>query len=422
MIENESLTKIRRRFLEYYKQDDTNNAILWGERLIRFQKTGRKTCTMDYADDSFNLGRVYEAAQRYEKAVSLYTISAGAIRRGFGESPALAKRLNNLAAAHSRMGNYEVARRFLREARDILESHMCKESQDYAAVMYNLANHYADMENYDYALKLHFELLPGLKKTETAYVDSLNSICYIYEEKKDWSNAILYAEKAVSALKKNNPRDMIEICKNIYYLADLYERDGKLEKSLKLFEAASIWMDKNLGVEHPYAIGCVNRMAEVLHKMGEDDASLSLRLRALSLIKQTAGESHIYYANLLRGIGVLYKEKENRALAEEMLLECIEIKRMLIGNDGYDHVNDMILLIGYYIEWEELQKAVDLLVYTLENIHVENGGFESFMVELAKIYLRLEEHDEISRLYQKVAEICANDDWKAILSEMKNEK
>jgi len=396
----EDVIKIRKKFMLHYKKGNYVNCISIGQKLIDLYKKHEDMGSIDYADDLYNLACIYHETGGFAQARPLYVESVKLVRKLLGKGISYTDRLNNLAVCIARMGESDMAAKYLKEAAHILVAKGYENSPQHLETLYNLANVYYDQGLYDEAIRQHVNVLFTRKDEGDGYSDSLNCIGYAYERQGDLENAVNYIKRATAHIKKTHTVNSMAYLSNIYYLAQIYIRRQDYPSAIRCYEDAQRVIRKLFNEKHPYFADTLNRLAEALENDGQWERALRLRLRALKIVRIQIGEQHMYYANCLRNIGLIYKTEGEKEKAVPYFLQALAIKRQIIGAGNIDYIRDVMFLCGIYIERFEYESALNILNDTMQLLELEGGEFDQIVPEINKIFSSLKSIQEFKENYQ----------------------
>ena len=374
----------RKKIYEQYANSELPGAAATGEALIAEYKSCLANESAAFADDLFNLARVYDDMGFTERAVMLYVESANRVLGNTGESPAFALRLNNLAAVLSRQGNAEAAYRMYGHAAAIARGNYKDKSPELADAVYNLANAAADIGNRDEAIRLHSEAL-GIRQTAPSedIVHSMHSLAFLYEENKDYAKAVQYAAAAMDRASRAGKDTYFGAC---YYLAELYSADEKHSQSRPLYESVLRWIEETEGRDHSAFITVATRLAYSLANLGAFKEALALMYSIHESLRGKTGGDYICHAGCLRNLAILHKQLNEPLKAEEMMLKSLKIKKRVLGNHTREYIQDALFLIELYTDSDRLDKALEMLVFLL--MHQNDADKAEPVKELIRIFTK----------------------------------
>ena len=409
MVYFDDLSKIRRKFIHYYKKKNYANCIMTGQKLIALYKKNGDVSNIDYADDLYNLACAYYESGSYSQSKTLYIDSIKIVRKLLGKGASYADRLNNIALCCVKLNELSFAEKYLKEAAVISSENGQEYSEKHLDCLYNLANVHYDLCDYDNAIKQHVTVLFNRKAENDAYTDSLNCIGYAYEKLGDMENSINYMKRATANIKKLHGTNSEAYLANIYYIAHMYSKKEDFGMAVKSYEEAKSIINKVYSEKHPYYADTLNKLAEALFANGQKEKALELRLDALRIVKEQIGVNHVYYANSLRNIALIYKSEGNEEKSIEYFSRALEIKADIVGKNSIDYIKDVMLLSGMYIERYEYDRAMSLLNATLEELKKDGEEFANIIPEINKIFNSIQNIKKIKDTYSNTTEKTSED-------------
>lgn len=381
----ENIIKTRRRFMHYFEKENYPNCILYGQKLIGIYKKNGDTENIDYADDLYNLGYVFQALGGYKQAKRYYIESVKTVRKITGKSVRYEDGLNNLAICCAKLGEYERAIHYFEKTAKISQKQYGKNSKEHLNCVYNIANVYYDMEEYEESILKHKNTL-SVRKMDNDRINTLNRIGYAYEGLRNYDSAIGFFKRALSDVEQVHGIESGQYLSNIYYLSGAYLKAGMYSDAVETYEDTAKRIKKQYSEKHPYFADVLNKLAESLTKNGEGEKSLKIRLKSLKIMKEQIGENHVYYANSLRNIAMLYKSMDKTDKAAELFLKSLNIKADIVGAGSIDYIRDVMILCGMFIEKYEYDRAIDILTETIELLKAEGGEYTEIIPEIIKIF------------------------------------
>lgn len=410
------MTKVnyfRKRIQERYANNELAGAARSGEALLREHRNNEACKGKAYADDLFNLARVYDDMNYTERAVELYAESARLIFSEEGESLSFAYRLNNLAALLNKLGRGPSAYRLYAHMTAILRQHEGSHSLELADGLYNQGNAAVDIGRLEEAIRLHGEALT-LRETAGSTEDiihSLHSLAFTYEAKEEREQAIRFANLA--AERAAGTDTYYAAC---YYLAELYDTSGQPDKAEPLYTTMLCWIERSAGINHSAYITVATRLANAWAAQGEYQKALDMQCTLRDILSQKAGEKHLFFANCLRSMAVLQKQLNEFEEAEPLMLKSMKIRLRYLGTgethkkprdmNGHarDIVIDAIFLIDMYIRSHQRDKALEMLVFALMQIGEEDPDYSDMLDMLTSAYVHAG-HDQMDILLEEMEKL-----------------
>ena len=407
---------------ERYSAENLADAVDAGEALLREHWNNETAYGVPYADDVFNLAFIYDEMGNWERALQLYAESAKLVHEEEGDSANFVGRVSNMAALLARMGRTEHAYRLYAHMTAIMRLTLDAKEPALADGLYNLANIAAEMGKRDEALRLHKEALRIRRKAgaDDDAVHSLHSLAFLHEEDKTQEKSLRYAkdamELALGVLEGPGAEsDKFTERENAYYsacfyLANLHESKGELEKAETLYESVLRWAEMRGGSSHSAYINVASKLANIIAERGRYHDALALHREISENFKRSSGETHLFYANNLRSIALLYKKTGQYEDAEKSMMESIKIRR-----GGVDDITtDAIFLIEMYLQNDQPDKALEMLVYVLMDVNAGEPEYDDTLNTLAEVFVRAG-HKQLATLSTAMEELCRRDKVRAVI-------
>ena len=348
---------------EKYEMRAFPDAAAIGEALITEHRITNAASGAAYADDLFNLARVYDEMGAAERATSLYMESVNKIVAEQGDTAPLVIRLNNLGAMLNKRGSADAAYRVFLHAAVITRGAEATDESKTADALYNLANAAADAGRREEARNLHKEALSIRERIGAPNADlvhSLHSLAFLFEDAETIEQAIAYADAAKA--KALGTDEYFGAC---YYLAELLSAGRKHAEARPLYEAVLDWIEGEGGTGHSAYINAATRLAHSIAGAGEEREALSIMNSVLETLEKRLNGDYLCKAGCLWNLAALHRKLGEPEEAARLAYGSMMIKARLIGPGSRETLADAMLLTEIYFESGLLDKAVETLVYIL---------------------------------------------------------
>jgi tetratricopeptide (TPR) repeat protein len=370
------IDQFRKHVAEKYHAFELEEAVRLGESLLREHWNNHSMMTLGYAQDIYNLARVYDELGNFERAIELYTDGANLFsRQCAGDSEGYIACLNNLAAALYDMGMEEPSAHLFGQLVSVKRHFGQENDGHYADSLYNLANALTDAHRDKNAQKWHTEALRIRRKlgNKSDIIDSLHSLAFVYEDKKEYEKAV---PLAVTALEMAQGDDYTCAA---HYLAGLYDVLGKYEKSLPLYAEVTELTRNRVGRTHHSYLEVTEKKAYLLDKLGRPREAMDIQAERRELFEGLEIHSDTDYARCLRHIADLHKQVGEYEQAEQTLYRSLKLSR----KRKIDATEDVIHLIRLYLHREDSNSALEMLVYALMHSDSKGPGLAQMLTRLA---------------------------------------
>ncbi|MCL2501301.1 MAG: tetratricopeptide repeat protein [Defluviitaleaceae bacterium] len=373
------IEQFRKRVAEQYHAFDLEEAVKSGEALLREHWNNQSMMTLGYAQDIYNLARVYDELGDFERAVELYTDGAQLFSRHcVGDATAYTNCLNNLAAALYDMGLEGPSAHLFGQLVSVKRFFKHEQDEAFADSLYNLANSATDKVFEPLARSLHNEALAIRRALNNAQdvVDSLHSLAFLHEEKEEYEKAVALAE---TAMQLAHGDDYTCAC---HYLATLYDAWGQYDKALPLYDEVMDLTRERVGRTHRSYFEVAFDRAQLLNRMGRPREALTILAEIRALYESMEDTAPYAYTKCLRNIADLYKQLGEYNRAEAVLMRSLKINR----KQNEDMTEDVADLIKLHMHCDDNRKALEVLVYSLMHSEANGPGLAELLIKLAEAF------------------------------------
>jgi len=408
----DSFTVIRRlknSFIEAFKNEDFKRAISIGEKIIKIYKENNNVKNINYAKELFNLASAYFEEHEYIRCINIYTNLLELIQEIDGKGLFYSYILNSLAICYNYIGELKKSEECFKRCISIYNALknnniIEQDNVDYVNTLYNTGNNYFDMGIYSKAEHYLKSALKLSKVNTIDYIDILNSIGYVYEEKSN-KQAENYFEQANIMLERLFGNQSPEYLSNIYYTANYYKDSGLNEKAIEKYKIAIDIIKKTIGENNPCYAEAIDNLAIVFMNKKDYENALKLNQKSVDIIKNLFGEEDIYYANYLNVTAHIYYIMGKYKEAEERYISVLNIFKSNIGVNSNNYIITALLLAKLYRITNQHEKAIDFTNYILANIQKNNMFYKDCLFELAKNYIAENDAIGLRSVYEKITEI-----------------
>ena len=370
------IAQIRKRVADCYYASDLENAARHGEALLREHIHNQTTLTRGYADDLYNLARVYDEWGVLERAMQLYTDGAHLYTKlADGDPSGYSRCLNNLAAVLHEMGHEESSAHLFWQLAAVQKHNGNDTDASFADGLYNLANASSEKNYKQFAQGWHNDALKIRQQCGNVddIIDSLHSLAFMHEEKREYEKAIPLAEMAMTLATED------DYAGAVFYVAQLKHLCGQDDSALHLYMQAMEEIDKRAGRSHPDYIKAAACYAELLNNVGRVHDSLAIENEIRILLEST--NSGIYteaYALCLRQTGELHKQLGAYDQAEAVFMRSLRLARA----QQTEVTTDIAHLIQLFTQTGNLQRVLELLVYALMYNDADNNDWDELLTHI----------------------------------------
>ena len=400
----------RNRFAEEFNNKEYKKAVDTGRRLLYEQAFINRIGTENYINDMFNLGLAYENMGDIESAIEIFRGSAWYSSNLDNEGLLFAKCLTELAALLGEIGQDEPAYFMHAKACDILEGKLEANDPAFADSLYNLANAANEIDMPAYALHYHLKALKIREAAENKddIINSLHSIAFIFESNEAYEEACGFAKNAVEHAQEVDDDLTYAVC--CTYLADLYTKCDKLDDALDMYSIAADEIEFAVGKEHSAYLNSAFMKATILAKMSLYEEAITAYWEILDIFEDYLGTNHLFYANCLRNLAIVYENSGNLTLSKKTMLIAIRIKRTLKSCA----ILDIIFVLRLTLKLGLIEDAIYAVVYALMCLKSSSWDYSQGRSLILSV-MTSEYHDEKSVFLDELEKLENSDRLKNII-------
>jgi|GEM_PF-3522970 len=397
----EEINMLRQQRGDLWRSEAYAECVPVAEDTVKLHIRNENIESIEYADDTFWMGRVYAQVGRLEEARTWFEASVPLTARRYDASALLtvrlreqgtllADRMTSLGVCYSRMGIHAKAVLTFREVVTVRRHVLGVAHIDTADSLYNLGNACLDAGQLDEAIQYHEEALALRKNDDYAAADSLFCLSHVYQKQQNFERAEAEARKALRLRKRAISDATHEYVVELLQYAQLCDSGEMYDRAADAFGAAGRLIKKLYTEDHLHYAIALNAQAEALAKRGETGRALFNCNKAVRLIRRNLGDYHMICARVLRNLAFLHNQDGHGDRAEKAMSDSLRIRAKLVGVTQMDYSRDVLWLCGLLIEQGNYDRAQVLLQNTLATAREQGDeSVLSQMEELFKVYLTL---------------------------------
>ena len=222
---------------------------------------------------------------------------------------------------------------------------------------------------------------------------SLDSLRLVYQEKQSYDTAIVFAEKALQAVKTITGEKDTLYAKRLSVLFELYYYNRNYPKAIEYCEKEKEILKITIGEKHPDYAQTINNLAYLYSLIGKYSNAESLYLESLKIRKEVSGEKDPDYALSVNNLACLYHNIGNYTAAEKLYLEAKNIRKEVLGVKHPDYavsLNNLAVLyddLGNYSASEPLY--LEAMNIRKESVGVKHPDYAQSLSNLSVMYLSM---------------------------------
>ena len=289
----------------------------------------------DVAESLNNLASALDTTGNYEESERFFRESLAIKRKLGGEEQSIATTLLNIAVNRARMGDWDGAESFLREASPLQRKALGPDHPEVAFTTETLAVVLDSKGSFAEAEVLHRQALALQRKVlgeehadiATTLVNLGNTLLH----KGDAAGAEAFYRESLSMSRKFFGDESNDVAAVLSGLAAVEEARGDLGQAEALWRESLARRSKLLGKEHADTAESLWGLAEVLRRRGEWSEAEAAHREALAARRTALPSGHKAIGDSLLGLGRTLVESGRPSEAEAPLSEAVMILRNAPG-------------------------------------------------------------------------------------------
>lgn len=404
------IRELRKNFMESYKDGDFKKALFLGRYLLDIYKETGDTEHPGLAEDTHNVGVIFDELGLYDKAAEYYRQAAALKKVRFGESATFADTLNNLAIAYNNLGLHEEALKTHVRVLEVREKKLGKEHIDYIHSLYNLGNTYEALKQYESALESHKQALEKSRRCKAFQMldaaDIHASMARSFEKMGNYKKTIYYYEFALDIIEKKIGARSLPYIINALSLALACEKSEFTGLAVEYCERAVQIRRKMFPQGHLDYVNNLNYLAELCFKDGQFDKSLQLHKKALGLVEQEFQQLHLLNMDMLDRIALDLCANEDFQGALEFSQKSLELRQTAIPEDKLQFTKSYLILGEISMKTDNCKQALTYYKRAMDILgedSIENrSAIDDIWCKIAQLFDRQGVFEAGAFLYEAV--------------------
>jgi tetratricopeptide (TPR) repeat protein len=156
----------------------------------------------------------------------------------------------------------------------------------------------------------------------------------------------------------NTPEQELNLSNCIYWIAALYEVQGRFSEAEPLYLQVLDWHQRQFNDDNLDRSHLFNNLAHLYDWQGRYSEAEPLYIRALEIRQQHLGNNHPHVASSLNNLAVLYRTQKRYSEAEPAFLQSLNILQKHWGNDHPNvatSLNHLAVLYEHQGRYEEAE-------------------------------------------------------------------
>lgn len=305
--------------------------------------------------------------------------------------------------------NYLIVENFLAE--------YDKENEYYYYTTYALAMLYMEIVDYSTSEAYFYKALEVLTIIEPTPTENLflllNNLSILYSRKEDYQAALVVAEKTLNIAESVYGKNHVSYATALNNLGLVYFDKGNYELAEFYFTEAVSLLKEITGENSEDYASTLNNLGLLYKKIGDNSNAEKCLLTALKIRKQISDVNLLDYLQSLINLGWLYLEGDNYEEAEKYYSQAMDVLEDIDYESNKSLYANTLNHIGVCLSYTgELELAEQLLLNAVNIQKDINGdssiGYAVFLYNLADLYANTGNFESAETYFQKVIYICDN--------------
>lgn len=368
-----NISAIRLKFQDAYNNRHYKVAIELGESIINAHNINNNTDNPEYANDLLYLASAYDKVGHHDISIPMYKKVINVYLDAYGETEELAEYISFLAKSYNLKGDHDTAIALHIKSYNIKTS-LSVEGKSLFLANYNLANgyvdtkRYTDFERYSCAIKHLKKALLLCEQNSMDHFDVLNSMCFLHENKEEFTLAIDYLKQATGIIKTLKDDDPIYMVKQNYYLGLLYEKNKDYQKAFSSFKKSYKLLLDNKKTSNYQTTLILNKLVDISITLEEFKKAITYRTKAIKVNYNLVGNIHITAIKDMKQLAKLQYNHGTKSTAAELHLKVIRLSSEIFGIESKEYYYEILDTFSLLFKDNELQNASLLFIEITKSV------------------------------------------------------
>lgn len=296
--------------------------------------TGKQNTFLNYPLILGNLAHISHKKGDFKKSIALYEEALSIEEKTVGKNHSeYVTTLYNLGTVYVSAGNFNMAEPIFKESIQLFKEVSGKKSIKYYTAVQSLSVLYSEMEEYDKAEPFALQALEIAREihgdSHRSVADALNNLGNLYQNLGNYDEAERLLKEAIEVNDRIFGKDCLDNVVPFNNLFHVYSGKGDKTKGLEMLEKAYEIQQKHLGKDHPDCLSLLNNIvrAKYLGSDNTDDEVEEILLEILEKRKELLGENHPDYAKTMNDLAIYYFNKKNYEKASYFYIKALDLTK-----------------------------------------------------------------------------------------------
>jgi tetratricopeptide (TPR) repeat protein len=300
------------------------------------------------------------------------------------------------------LGNYEKSQFYNQKLYVLLELHPELNNVESALYFIQLANTCHAQRNYVRGLEAGLKSIEILDNNTDVlpqlYGNTYLNVAIIYNELDDFTNTILYANKAIEQYKAYFKEDDLEFAEVFYVLATGYRTAEDFDLALMNALKAKDIYEKHYGSDNILMSSVYDTIARIYDDKNDHDNALIYARQNIEIGEKKLHNEHPRLGTFYNTIAKIYLEIDDLESASSYALKSVILRERILEGDNPDLSASYNTLIRVYSKMGLNDLAIEIALKDIRNFENKKKPNDPILkmtfLHLANIYVRKNQYSE----------------------------
>ena len=227
---------------------------------------------------------------------------------------------------------------------------------------------------------------------------------------RNYAQLLPLAQQGLAKAEENGVKDTT-YSKMLYAVGFGYQTRGQFREAEQYFQDA-LTLQEELAPNSVLYSNTLSNFARLQSQKDNYDKALEMLDECYNIRKEILGEKHQITISSMLNIGLTYKEKGDYIEAETILLEANALKKEILGREHLEYAQTQSILGSLYLAMGKYDAAEKSYLEALELRRLLKGDnhplYAQSLGDLASLYDEMGRYDEAIKLYEETLVIQKN--------------
>jgi CHAT domain-containing protein/lipopolysaccharide biosynthesis regulator YciM len=295
---------------------------------------------------------------------------------------------------------YREALPYLETAYEVAQKTITQKDEEYGSTVFELANNYKNLKEYDKAIFMYLKSLNYLKlnnqEGESIYGKRLNQLGVVYRYDGKYEKAEKILIESLEITKNTLGKQSLGYATTLLELSIVYKKTGNFSKAIQTSKESNKIVEKLLGLKSKEYAQNLTFLSQIYSEIGDYDKAIPIQENVLNSYLEEDKKS-INYALAIFTMAVLYNNINEYNKEIPLYEEVIQIlgKNHAGSIAAYNNIGQVYDHLGDY------EKALFFTKKSIDNTSETDPALPTRLQNLAFIYVSMGNYDKALIIYNK---------------------